>query len=275
MEHKINNFNLSESFYSIQGEGVTTGYPAYFIRLSDCNLQCGCSNKFLNQFKKDIDQFKENIFVGDLEATGAATWTCDSAPVWIKGKETDFNFFIKDWRREEILNEIFSGTVHIIWTGGEPTLPKHQKAIVAFNEWIDSEYNQIPKMYQEIETNGTVYIEDELFKILDQINCSAKLSNSGMSLKKRISEKAINRIMEHENYKFKFVISNETDITEIFETYVEPFKIPLKNVVCMPGLVDQNNFFERTRFVMEMAKKYKFIGLTRNHIAAWDAVTGV
>ena len=32
---------LSEGFYSVQAEGVTTGIPAYFVRLEGCNLICG------------------------------------------------------------------------------------------------------------------------------------------------------------------------------------------------------------------------------------------
>jgi organic radical activating enzyme len=111
--------------------------------------------------------------------------------------------------------------------------------------------------------------------MLDQINCSPKLSNSGMTDKQRIVPEAIERIKQHKNYQFKFVISTEDDILELFRDFVEPFNIPLKNVVCMPGLDDASNFEERTRFVMEMAKKYRFRGLTRLHIAAWNKTLNV
>ena len=133
----------------------------------------------------------------------------------------------------------------------------------------------ISDVYNEIETNGTIVIEDELFNNLTQINCSPKLANSGMTEKQRIVPAAIKRIMEHANYQFKFVISTEDDVLELFRDFVEPFNIPLKNVVCMPGLDDASNFEERTRFVMEMAKKYRFRGLTRLHIAAWDKTLNV
>jgi hypothetical protein len=43
----------------------------------------------------------------------------------------------------------------------------------------------------------------------------------------------------------------------------------------MPGLDSQDNFHDRTKFVLEMAKKYKFVGLTRLHVSAWDKTTGV
>jgi hypothetical protein len=110
---------------------------------------------------------------------------------------------------------------------------------------------------------------------MDQINCSPKLSNSGMTAKQRINPEAIQQIMSHSNYQFKFVISNEEDVQELFRDFVLPFGIPLTNVVCMPGLDSQTDFHERTQFVMEMAKKYRFRALTRLHIAAWNKTLNV
>jgi hypothetical protein len=96
-----------------------------------------------------------------------------------------------------------------------------------------------------------------------------------MTAKQRIVPEAIERIKQHKSYQFKFVISTEDDVLELLRDFVEPFNIPLKNVVCMPGLDDASNFEERTRFVMEMAKKYRFRGLTRLHIAAWNKTLNV
>jgi organic radical activating enzyme len=33
-------YPISEHFFSLQGEGANTGKPAYFLRLSGCNVQC-------------------------------------------------------------------------------------------------------------------------------------------------------------------------------------------------------------------------------------------
>ena len=96
-----------------------------------------------------------------------------------------------------------------------------------------------------------------------------------MTEKQRIVPAAIQKIMEHGNYQFKFVISTEEDVQELFRDFVVPFSIPLKNVVCMPGLDDVSDFEERTQFCLEMAKKYRFRGLTRLHIVAWNKTLNV
>jgi organic radical activating enzyme len=254
----------------------------------------------MNQLKKDKSLEDGEIFKGDLELEGKASWTCDSTSQWLwRGVDKDFQYLIDRWKEQDIYDDIKNDTIHIIWTGGEPTLPKHQEAIVNFHKYLSEQDNnkdtspylksyfdwdgengskkqfiKIPS-FDEIETNGTVYIGDDLWYCLDQINCSPKLENSGQARNKRIVPAAIKRIMEHSNYQFKFVISTEEDVQEIFRDFIEPFNIPLKHVVCMPGLDSQTDFHERTQFVLEMAKKYKFRGLTRLHISAWDKTLNV
>ena len=268
-----NKLLISSDFYSVQGEGISSGVPSYFVRLGICNLTCGMSRAFANMLAKEQKLEDGEIFVGDLHAEGKATWTCDSTSQWLwRGEDKEFQYLIDRWKEQEIYDYIKDGSIHIIWTGGEPTIKGHQEAIVNF---IRSVPDDTKDMFHEIETNGTNYIDQSLFIRLDQINCSPKLSNSGMTAKQRIVPAAIERIMEHKNYQFKFVISTEDDIKELFRDFVEPFNIPLKNVVCMPGLDDVADFEERTQFCLEMAKKYRFRGLTRLHIAAWNKTLNV
>jgi len=273
-----NTLLISSDFYTCQGEGLSTGVPSYFVRLGLCNLNCGMSRKFTNKLLKEASLADGEIFKGDLELEGKASWTCDSTSQWLwRGEEKNFQYLIDQWKEQGLYDDIKNGTIHIIWTGGEPTIKSHQEAIVNFTKYWNAKMDFInigEGPYYEIETNGTILI-GELFKLLDQINCSPKLSNSGMTEKQRINPDAIKRIMSHANYQFKFVISTEDDIKEMFRDFVEPFKIPLKNVVCMPGLDSQTDFHERTQFCLEMAKKYKFRGMTRLHISAWDKTLNV
>ena len=277
MSINVDKLLISSDFYSVQGEGISSGIPAYFIRLSHCNLRCGMSSNFIKNLKKQGPDGLEDgeIFVGDLHEEGSATWTCDSTSQWlVRGESQDFNYLLNRWKEQSIYSDIIDGTIHLIWTGGEPTLPLQQKAIVNFFTYW-SQYDELYQVYNEIETNGTRYINEPLFKQLDQINSSPKLSNAGMPKKMTCVPRAIERIMEHENYQFKFVISNQEDIEEVFKDFIVPFNIPLKNVVCMPGLDSQEHFHERTEWVLEMSKIYKFRGLTRLHISAWDKTLNV
>jgi organic radical activating enzyme len=256
---EIETLNIAEDFYSVQGEGVTTGVPAYFIRLKACNLMCG-----------GVD--------GSLVKEGKATWWCDTEYVWKKGLEKNFEYLEERWKEEGILDWILQGRVNLIWTGGEPTIPKNQRAIVAFLDWFYKRWDRLQNkihVFNEIETNGTLYIDDELFQKIDQINCSVKLANSGMEASRRIKPLALERIMSHKNYWFKFVISDEADLEEIERDFVNQYNIPPKKVLMMPGLDKQENFHERTKFCMEAAKKFGYTGLSRMHVSAWDQTTGV
>ena len=275
MSIKTDKLLITSDFYSVQGEGISSGIPSYFVRLGVCNLSCGMSKSFFNQVVKDKNLEDGEIFEGDLQKEGKATWTCDSTSQWAwRGEDKDFQYLIDRWKEQGIYEDICNGTIHIIWTGGEPTIPNHQKAIVNFCNYWEQLEGYMPG-YHEIETNGTYEISNDLFKIIDQINCSPKLANSGMTHKQRVVPKALLRIMEHKNYQFKFVVSTEEDIKEMLEDYVQTFYMPMKNIVAMPGLDDQADFHERTNFVLEMAKKYKFRGLTRLHISAWDKTLNV
>ena len=274
-----NKLLISSDFYTIQGEGISSGIPAYFVRLGICNLTCGMSRAFTNMLLKEQSLEDGEIFEGDLHKEGKATWTCDSTSQWLwRGENKEFDYLINRWKEEGVYEDIKNGLVHVIWTGGEPTIKGHQEAIVNFFKYwerAEPKFLDVRKVFNEIETNGTNVIDSPLFPHISQINCSPKLANSGMTEKQRINPEAIKRIMQHLNYQFKFVISTEDDVKELFRDFVEPFKIPLKNVVCMPGLDDAADFEERTRFCLEMAKKYRFRGLTRLHIAAWNKTLNV
>ncbi|MHB8461302.1 MAG: 7-carboxy-7-deazaguanine synthase QueE [Vulcanimicrobiaceae bacterium] len=53
---------LSEIFYSIQGEGTWSGTPAVFIRLAGCNLSCAfCDTDYATKFLASIDDIVAQV----------------------------------------------------------------------------------------------------------------------------------------------------------------------------------------------------------------------
>lgn len=171
---------VSETFYSIQGEGPTSGIPSVFLRLAGCNLLCD------------------------------GKWICDTIEVWKHGKSREFDLVLSP----DLLAQLKKGA-HLVITGGEPLL--QQDAILEYIYWLhDKEYYP----YIEIETNGTVYPKRMLVRQVHQFNVSPKLSNSGEDSEKRINEIAIAGLMNSPGKTyFKFVINTHEDYFELCDTF--------------------------------------------------------
>ena len=53
---------LTEIFYSIQGEGEFTGTPAVFVRLAGCNLSCAfCDTDYSLKFVASVDDVVRKV----------------------------------------------------------------------------------------------------------------------------------------------------------------------------------------------------------------------
>ncbi len=105
--------NISEIFYSIQGEGQTIGFPAIFVRFCGCNLNCPfCDTKYaLNcenwmEYKEIIREVKQYpskrvIFTGGepaLQDDFIAYFMRDN-PEYIYQIETNGTIIFKDIER--------------------------------------------------------------------------------------------------------------------------------------------------------------------------------
>lgn len=173
-----NNFlHVSECFYSIQGEGTTTGVPAVFLRLSGCNILCK-----------------------------SESWICDSIEVWKKGVKTAFeDVILYDW-----IEKLKNGA-HLVITGGEPLM--HQKKIIDFLCWFSEVYKFKP--FIEVETNGTITPLEDFDLLVNKWNVSPKLSTSGEKFEKRYKVNSLIWFQNNHKSTFKFVISCMKDVREI------------------------------------------------------------
>ena len=234
-----NHLRISEHFYSLQGEGKTMGIPSVFLRLQACNLLC--DNK----------------------------WRCDTIEVWIKGEkytiEETLDLFEKKYERK-----LFKGS-HLVITGGEPLI--QQDMIIEFLKQYYERFFYIP--YIEIETNGTITPKDELIKLVNLFNVSPKLSNAGMTEKRRIKAEAIHKFNLIENSIFKFVIGDNEDWKELNDTYLKPYKIRKEKIHLMPSADDSEMLKKHSQYVAELCKKNVFNYSSRLQIELWNKTTGV
>jgi len=132
-----NHLTVSEDFYSIQGEGFTSGHPSVFLRLSGCNLNC----KF-----------------------------CDSKQLWTIGKKYSFTQILDKWQKNGWLTHLQSGA-HLVLTGGEPLL--QQDSLFLFIQQLDKTLKM--QAYIELETNATILLANDFLNRINQINASPKL----------------------------------------------------------------------------------------------------
>lgn len=84
------NLDIQEIFLTIQGEGPFTGYPAVFIRLAGCNLQCpGCDTDYtsnrrqmhLKDIIKIVHQLKSDSAVKLVVITGGEPFRQNITPL--------------------------------------------------------------------------------------------------------------------------------------------------------------------------------------------------
>jgi len=94
------NYTVNEIFYSLQGEGLRSGTPNVFVRLTGCNLTC----------TKD----------------GEAGFDCDTE--FSSGNKYSLEKLLSE------MNRIGNGCKNVILTGGEPTLQVDDPLLAALKD---------------------------------------------------------------------------------------------------------------------------------------------
>lgn len=261
--------SVAEHFFSIQGEGPNAGVPAVFLRLAHCNLSCGVDPENLPDTDAPQEEY-ENRQLDD------ATWVCDTLSVW---REPEGRYspdeLLSEWRERGFLGALRDGA-HIVLTGGEPTMPLHQKVMPEFFELIEEDVGNV---HIEVETNGTIKPSHKFADYIDQYNISLKLSNSGMSESDRLNDDALEWYADGGDspitqVKFKFVVSDEDDVDEIKEI-IDEYDIPDSYISLMPAGSSQEQLRETYPLVADLCKDNGWFFSPRLHIDIWNMKTGV
>lgn len=164
-----------EIFATVQGEGISAGVPAVFVRLADCNLRC--------------------------------TW-CDTKYTW------DWKRYDKKAGTIELSLEELRAAIHeaagpristVVFTGGEPLLQQDELAELAATIG-----HRI-----EVETNGTILPNAALAARVEQWNVSPKLASSGNGERARLKPDILAWFAARPDAQIKVVVASEDDVAEV------------------------------------------------------------
>ncbi|MBT6120762.1 7-carboxy-7-deazaguanine synthase QueE [bacterium] len=246
---KSNNdyLRVSETFYSIQGEGKSLGVPAVFLRLMGCNLTCSGFSYSLN-----------GVHLG-----------CDTKAVWSQGEKMLFSDILDDWMQKGWMDALNRGA-HLVVTGGEPLL--QQDKLSCFLKLIS---DRCSELFVEVETNGTVCPKPELMSYISQFNVSPKLANNGDSKDKRWKPDVLQTFVDTSTAFFKFVVQSRTDVLEIESQFLSLFDLDRRRIWLMPEGGTNRDMSENSDCVVELCKEFGFNFSPRLQLIIWDQATGV
>ena len=129
--------------------------------------------------------------------------------------------------------------------------------------------------YVEIETNGTQTLDPRCAHLLQQINISPKLKNSGEPHEKAYLLEILKSYASLSQSFFKFVVSHPDDVDEVIANYQEPLQLPLEKIWLMPEGGTRDAIQAKTPWIIEACKQYGFQYTPRLQIDIWNEVTGV
>ncbi len=172
---------------------------------------------------------------------------CDTKYAWKKGKKMTTDQIIQK------IKKYFCK--HLVITGGEPLLQQD-----ALKELL----KKLKSYTAELETNGSIACW--IIGLIEQINCSPKLKNSGVvsyPLKIKPDRKTI----------YKFVVTTESgigrsrpqELNEI-KRFIKKYKIPKTSVYLMPEGTSRTPLLKRSKWLVERCKKEGYNFSPRLHI---------
>lgn len=251
---------VTEMFYSIQGEGRFVGVPSIFIRTFGCPFTCAGFGQSRNkdEWLPESEMPHNLIDVKDLsslEDMPVPTVGCDSSAAWSKklkhlSKEytaSELVTAIEDLAREHISPARIGSEVHIVFTGGEPLVPKWQRFYAEFFPLLAESSMTIYDV--TFETNGFYELRPEFMDFLNKhstqadiewtFSVSPKLSISGEPQERAIRPGSVSSYRDLANsYVYsKYVVRDAdclADVEAAQERYLNEAGIIFDSVYLMP-----------------------------------------
>lgn len=229
-------YNVSEIFYTLQGEGPHVGSPVIFVRFSGCNLRCQWANSICD--------------------TPYASWAPE----------------VKMMTIQELIEQIdrlsdINRCRYVIFTGGEPTIQNLDPVC---------DILQKKGYTMGLETNGTGKIPTQIHYVVcsPKLSDSVPDREPERTMHERHRGKVKPNILAWQKATrsevfLKFVVSpGNTSMKEIralckdIGTYVD-------RIFLMPEGLTPERILKNQLPVAELAKKHGFCFSTRLHILLW------
>lgn len=240
-----------EIFHTIQGEGVSAGVPAVFVRSSLCNLHCvWCDTDHTWNFEGTPWKHEK-----------------DALPGYAKHRKEDV---MMECSPDEIAARVLDfPCARAVLTGGEPLLQEAD-----FLALIGAIRGRRPDYLFEVETNGSRIPSPAFHDAVDQFNVSPKLANSGMDARLRLNPDALAFFAASPKAWFKFVVAEPDDLIEI-RALRDAHGIPLSRILLMPEGRNADELDRSARWLADLCRDEGFRFCDRLHIRLWGDKRGV
>jgi len=240
-----------ELFFTLQGEGVSAGLPAVFVRSSRCNLHCRWC---------DTDH----------------TWNFVGTP-WAHEKDTIPGY--TKHRKEDVTIELEPSDLaarvaafpckRVVLTGGEPLIQE-----AGWLELIGTLRERDDGYVFEVETNGTLAPSAAFAEAVNQFNVSPKLANSGMTESMRLKPEVLRSFVDTGKAWFKFVVALPADLDEVL-ALMEAVPLPKERILLMPEGRTAVELDVRGPWLADLCRDHGFRFCDRLHVRLWGDKRGV
>ena len=284
----MNEFKVSEIFYSAQGEGRFVGVPSVFFRTFGCNFKCAGFGLPAGEKTTEPDDIGKVVHLySTFNDLPLANTGCDSYASW----HPAFKHLSPNYSVEQAIDAMLELTpnhhweqangndVHLVITGGEPLLGWQQ----LYPDLLrNSRMSDLANL--TFETNGTQKLHDEFHDYLFQewtrfgrdrdyltFSVSPKLSSSGEKWSDAIRPDIIVDYQALGYTYLKFVIENIKDFNEVDQAVSEYRAAGFGGqVYVMPVGGTDKAYFSNTRHIADeaLARGYRYS--PRLHVDIWS-----
>jgi len=217
---------ISEIFYSIQGEGRLAGVPSVFIRTSGCNLRC----------------------------------------VWCDTPYTSWQPEGTVWPIAKILAEVARhANRHVVVTGGEPLLARQIQELTDKLKQSGAHVTieTAATIYKPIAAD-LISLSPKLANSTPWKKAGGKFAK--MHEQRRLNLPVIQRFIENYDYQLKFVVERREDFVEIGALLDQLTGVDPERVLVMPQGITESALSRKALWIVELCQKYHYRFAPRLHI---------